>query len=137
MNTLYFISLLVVCLLTSSSPAFAAEVALEKLLPVPACAENWLMDGKAALYDRDNLFERINGESELYFPYGFELLASARYADKKNPNSALEADIYRMGSLLDAFGMYANYRRKDDPDAGIGAEGSVSASQLFFYQGRF
>jgi hypothetical protein len=89
------------------------------------------------LYNRDNLFERINGESELYFPYGFEQLASARYADNKNPQSAIEADIYKMGSLLDAFGMYANYRRKDDPEARIGGEGSISASQLFFYQDRF
>jgi hypothetical protein len=42
-----------------------------------------------------------------------------------------------MGSLLDAFGMYANYRRKDDLEASIGGESSFSASQLFFYQGRY
>jgi hypothetical protein len=95
------------------------------------------MDGTVAFYNRTNLFERINGESELYFPYGFEQLASARYTDTKNPQSAIEADIYKMGSLLDAFGMYANYRRKDDPDARIGGEGSISGTQLFFYQDRY
>jgi hypothetical protein len=118
-------------------PALAADIALDKVLPAPACGEGWGMDGKVAIYDRDNLFERVNGESELYFPYGFELLASARYVNSKNPKASLDADVYRMGSLLDAFGIYASYRKREDPGAGIGAEGTLSGSQLFFYQGRY
>jgi hypothetical protein len=115
----------------------AADVSLEKVLPTPACAPGWVMDEKVTLYNKDTLFDRINGEAELYFPYGFEMLASARYASKQNPQIAVDADVYKMGSLLDAFGMYANYRRKDDADIKIGAEGTVSSSQLFFYQGRY
>jgi hypothetical protein len=95
------------------------------------------MEEKVALYTKDTLFERINGESELYFPYGFEVLASARYANKENPQVAMEADVYKMGSLLDAFGIYANYRRLDDGSVKIGAEGFVSPSQLLFYQDRY
>ncbi len=129
--------LLILCLLCAALPAVAAENALQKFLPAPACADGWLMDGKVNLYTRDNLFERINGESELYFPYGFDGLASARYASKQNPQIAVEADIYRMGSLLDAFGMFANYRREDDPEAAIGGEGTISPTQMFFYQDRY
>ncbi len=95
------------------------------------------MDGKVTLYDKENLFDRIDGEAELYFPYGFEVLAYARYANRQNPQVAVDADVYKMGSLLDAFGMYANYRRNDDAAVKIGAEGTVSASQLFFYQDRY
>lgn len=124
------------CLLCAS-PALAADSAVQKLLPAPACTAGWIMDGKVALYNRDNLFERIDGESELYFPYGFDVLISARYAAPKNPEVALEADIYRMGSLLDAFGMFANYRRAEDSEAAIGGEGTVSPTQLFFYQDRY
>jgi len=117
--------------------AWGEELSVARLLPAPACAPGWAREGKVLFYDRENLFERINGESELYFPYGFQQLASARYADSRNPQTAIEIDIYRMGSLLDAFGMYANYRRQDDADVQVGAEGTASTGQLFFYQDRY
>jgi len=123
--------------LVNTAPAFGEEAAAAAFLPSPSCAENWVMEGKVERFNRDNLFERINGEAELYMPYGFQQLEYGRYASIKDPQSAIEADIYTMGSLRDAFGMYANYRRKDDPDASVGAEGSLSASQLFFYQDRY
>ena len=120
-----------------SCPSNAAEVALEKVLPSPACSPGWNMDEKVITYDKDTLFDRIDGEAELYFPYGFSILAYARYANKEKPQIAVDADIYKMGSLLDAFGMYANYRRRDDAEVLIGAEGTVSSSQLFFYQDQY
>ena len=133
-------SILFAVLIALCCPALsgaAADIALDKVLPAPVCGEGWGMDGKVALYDRDNLFERVNGESELYFPYGFELLASARYVNSNNPKASFDADVYRMGTLLDAFGIYASYRKREDAGIGIGAEGTFSGSQLFFYQGRY
>jgi hypothetical protein len=123
--------------LIASTPGRAAGISAEKALPEQACAEGWVMDGKVALFDKDGLFDRVNGESELYFPYGFEVLAYARYENKKDAKIAVDADVYTMGSLLDAFGMFANYRRKDAADAGVGAEGTVTPSQLLFYQDRY
>jgi len=95
------------------------------------------MDGKVTLFDKDSLFDRINGEAELYVPYGFTVLAYARYASAKNPQIAIDADVYSMGSLLDAFGIFANYRRKDSREIIIGTGGIVSTSQLLFYQDRY
>jgi len=123
--------------LIASAPGLAERSSAEKALPVEACADGWVLDGKAALFDKDGLFDRVNGESELYFPYGFEVLAYARYENKKDPKIAIDADVYTMGSLLDAFGMFANYRRKDAADAGVGAEGTITPSQLLFYQDRY
>lgn len=138
MQKAYRITLLmIIWLLYAPIAVFAVETDVTKALPDPACIEDWPMDGKAALFDKDTLFDHINGESELYFPYGFEALGFARYANRNNPKSAFDADIYKMGSLLDAFGMYANYRRKDDVDVNVGAEGTASSSQLLFYQDRY
>ena len=131
------IPLVVAWLLFAPSPAHAAGTAMESVLPAPACSEGWDMDGKAALFDRETLFDRIDGEAEAYFPYGFDRLASARYADRRNPRVAVDADVYRMGSPLDAFGIYANYRRKENGDAAIGDGGTLSPSQLMFHQGRY
>ena len=138
MQKTYRITLLIIIwLLYAPITVCAVETDIAKALPAPACVEDWPMDGKAALFDKDTLFDHINGESELYFPYGFEMLAFARYVNKDNPQAAFDADIYKMGSLLDAFGMYANYRRKDDVDVNVGAEGTASSSQLLFYQDRY
>jgi len=123
--------------LIASTPGRSAGLPAEKVLPAQACAEGWVMDGKVALFDKDSLFDRVNGESELYFPYGFEVLAYARYEKKKDRSIAIDADVYTMGSLLDAFGMFSNYRRKDAADAGVGAEGTITPSQLLFYQDRY
>jgi hypothetical protein len=125
------------CALIPPMPAMAKEISMEQIFPVPACAEGWILDGKVALFDKDTLFDRIDGESELFFPYGFQKLAYARYESKKDPKVALDIDVYRMGSLIDAFGMFANYRRKDDEDMRIGAEGTISSSQVFFYQDQY
>ena len=127
---------LIVCILIMPLTA-RAESDVENLLPVVACGAGWNIEGKPALYDRESLSDRINGEAELYFPYGFDRLAAARFAPEKNPVTGMDVEIYRMGSLLDAFGMYANYRQKDGTTLEIGAESNVSDSQIFFYQGRY
>ena len=137
MKITYRVILIVIWFLFAPIAVHAVETDIAKVLPAPACIEDWPMDGKAALFDKDTLFDHINGESELYFPYGFEMLAFARYQNINNPQAAFDADVYKMGSLLDAFGMYANYRRKNDADVNVGAEGTASSSQLLFYQDRY
>ena len=125
------------CALITPITAMAADMPMERFFPESACAEGWILDGKVAIFDKDTLFDRINGESELFFPYGFQKLAYARYENRQNPKVALDIDIYRMGSLIDAFGIFANYRRRDDADMRIGFEGTISSSQVFFYQDQY
>ncbi len=136
MQILHVIMVAAVIIFWMSAPSFGAD-AMEKIHPAPSCAAGWIMDEKVTMFDKDTLFDRINGESELYFPYGFEKLAYARYANSKNPQMAIDIDIYAMGSLVDAFGMFANYRKKDDAAIAVGAGGTVSSSQVFFYQDRY
>jgi hypothetical protein len=131
------ISIIIMCVLCGSGQVFAAAGSLENLLPSRECTEDWVAKDKAVLYTKDTLFDHINGEAELYFPYGFEVLATATYVNRKNPELWVVADIYEMGSLLDAFGIYSNYRRPDAVNATVGAEGFVSPSQLMFYQDRY
>ncbi len=128
-----FLSVLAV----TAIPAADARDTLGRVLPAAVPVENWTIQNKAAFFDSDTLFERINGEAELFFPYGFEQLAVAEYANPKYPDVLLAAEVYRMGSPLDAFGIYANYRRPASAAAAIGVEGFISATQLMYYQDRF
>jgi hypothetical protein len=110
---------------------------MENLLPARGCAQGWTLKDKAALFDKDTLFDHINGEAELYFPYGFDMLATATYMNRKNSEVWIVADLYRMASPLDAFGIYSNYRKADAASVTVGAGGFVSSSQLMFYQDRY
>jgi hypothetical protein len=128
------LALLLVLTVAVTAPA-ASE--MEELLPPLSCGSGWKVEGKPLFYDRESLSERINGEAELYFPYGFDRMAAARYALEKKAGPGMDVEIYRMGSLLDAFGMYANYRQKEGRALAFGAESNLSGSQLFLYQGRY
>jgi hypothetical protein len=122
----------------SASPAAGADSgSMLSLLPAGGCAEGWVIDDKPALFTEETLFDHINGEAELYFPYGFDALATARYVKKDAPGSELMADVYRMGSLLDAFGVWSNYRKADAPGCAVGADCVLSSSQMLFYQDRY
>ena len=115
----------------------AADRTITNVLPAGGWAEDWVIEDKIKLHTRETLFDHINGEAELYFPYGFEVLATATYHHKNNPSLAIVADVYMMGSLLDAFGIYSNYRKAGAATIMIGVEGFVSSSQLMFYQDRY
>jgi hypothetical protein len=133
-NALLLLSLL---LIAPASAAAAENSAMLAALPARGFAEGWVMDDKPVLFTTDTLFDHINGEAELYFPYGFDALATARYVKKDAPGSEVMADIYRMGSLLDAFGIWSNYRKADAPGCAVGADCVLSSSQMLFYQDRY
>lgn len=117
--------------------AAPADMIVEHVMPAPGFSEGWTLEGKIKTFNPDNLYKHINGEAELYLPYGFEALGAAFYTSKDNPDKALTVDIYKMGSPLDAFGIYSRYCNPDSPEAKIGSGSFVNDSQLMFYQDRY
>lgn len=107
------------------------------LLPNSGFLAGWAMEGKAETYSRDNLYKLINGEAELYLPYGFERLTTAYYGLGDKAKTSLSVEIYKMGSGLDAFGIYSNYRSPESEALSIGSDGFVAEGQLLFYQDRY
>jgi len=123
---------------TAVTPSSADDgSSLLSVLPAGGCAEGWVMEEKPALYTEETLFDHINGEAELYFPFGFDALATARYVKKAPGGAEIVADVYRMGSLLDAFGIWSNYRKADTPGCVLGADCVLASSQMLFYQDRY
>ncbi|MEI6153747.1 MAG: DUF6599 family protein [Deltaproteobacteria bacterium] len=134
-TTLVFVFLL--SIFTVNVYAAPTDIPVEKVIPAPGFSEGWTLEGKIKTFNPDNLYKHINGEAELYLPYGFESLGAALYISKGNPDKALAADIYKMGSPLDAFGIYSRYRNPDAPESRIGSGSFVNDSQLMFYQDRY
>jgi hypothetical protein len=130
---------LLVCtiVLLTAALAWAGEGPIKAELP-EACSPGWLRAGETKIYTPQNLYEYIDGEAELYMPYGFARLVTGFYG-RKGPEGGpgLVVNLFTMGSPLDAFGIYANYRGQSADPVNIGAEGFVEESQLMYYQDRY
>jgi len=110
------------------------SVTLSDLLPE---IEGWKISDGPHLYNRDNLYEYINGNCELYFSYGFKELISAYYQDLTDPSREITVDIYDQGTVLNAFGVYSSMTHPDYDYAEIGNEAILSSQEIRFWQNRY
>jgi hypothetical protein len=111
--------------------------ALLKCLPVENFAEGWVYAEKPRIYSKDDLFELIDGEAEMYFQYGFIDAASGIYTNRREAGSLLTVDLYQMANPLMAFGVYSTYRSADSSYLSVGTESFGNSGYLYVYQGRF
>jgi hypothetical protein len=109
---------------------------LESLLPKKDLPEEWAMAEGPQAYTRKTLFEHIDGEAELFFKYGFQKSVFAVYQSKKNREDQIEVDIYDMGNVLQAFGIFSRFGNEDRP-GGFGLDSLLDDHAAFFYQGRY
>ena len=107
----------------------------EKMTAMLPELEGWSQS--QTTYTADNLYDYINGNSELYFPYGFSSLLSATYVNDVEPEQSIVVDIYDMSTPLGAFGVYSNMTSPDYTYDSIGCEAIVSDQQIRFYQDRY
>jgi len=101
----YYATVAVLLMITTftSVPVFADSSSLEKILPAPRV--RWVgLGDKISLYTKDNLFGPYRRRGGDVFPVRFRSDGLRRYISKQNTQYAVEADVYKMGSPLDAFG---------------------------------
>jgi hypothetical protein len=125
---------LFLCMLTLGNLSSQAA-SLESLLP-SKLPEGWrLIDGPHP-YNRKTLFKHVNGQAELYLKYGYQGSVFAAYQHTEKPERQIEIDIYDMGSVLQAFGIFSR-SRTEDPPGGIGLDSCVDDRSFLFYKGRY
>ena len=131
-NLIIFFALI---LTLHGSNSLSKEIAIESLLP-KKLPEGWRRIGSPQVYNQKNLFNRINGQAELFFKYGFQKSVFAHYQNKSNSKDQIELDLYDMGNVLQAFGIFSRFRSEDRP-AGVGLESYLEDASLLFYKGRY
>jgi hypothetical protein len=124
----------VLILTLHGSNSLSKEIRIESLLP-KKLPEGWRQIGSPQVYNQKNLFNRINGQAELFFKYGFQKSVFSVYQNKKNSKDQIELDLYDMGNALQGFGIFSRFRSEDRP-AGVGSESYLEDTSLFFYKGR-
>jgi len=117
------------------SNSLSKEIPIESLLP-KKLPEEWRQIGSPQVYNQKNLFSRINGQAELFFKYGFQKSVFSVYQNKKNSKDQIELDLYDMGNVLQAFGIFSRFR-SEDRSAGVGLESYLEDASLLFYKGRY
>ena len=90
---------------------------LTGLLPASIDGWNILEDH---LYNRENLYEYINGGAELYLSFGFQSVLSRTYFRTDQPK--IIVDLFDMRESANAFGVFCHTREVVDTTFGQGSQ---------------
>jgi hypothetical protein len=114
-----------------NAPQGSAANRLKSLLP--AEAQGWKAEAEDHLYDRDSIFEYIDGAGEVYRAFNFRELLSRRFHRAGMPDIII--DLFDMGSPADAFGVFTH--DLEGEDAGLGQGGNYKGGLLTFWRDRY
>ncbi|HXK09160.1 MAG TPA: DUF6599 family protein [Vicinamibacteria bacterium] len=121
------------------TPLPAVVLAAQALLaafPTPDCAvPGWTVQGPARSYDRETLFDYMDGNSEGYFAYGFTLMQGVTCVNAASDQ--LVIDVSEMGDPDRAWGVFVTNRDQRSPIETIGSGGQVLPRRATFAKGRY
>jgi len=100
---------------------------------VPSEMQGWRVRGEAETYDRETIFDYIDGAGEVYLMYDFQKVMVYRFTKTEEPDIVLE--LFDMGSSQDAFGIFSHAREGEDQGIGQGSE--YRGGLLCFWKSRF
>ncbi len=100
---------------------------------LPETIGDWVKDASPVTYDRETIFDYINGAGEVYRSYAFERVVVARYQSPEGLGIAVE--LFDMGKPDDAYGVFSYAREQEE--AGIGSGFERRGSILCFWQDRY
>lgn len=109
---------------------------LSKLFLPDGSVAGWRKRAPIAFYDKDTLYNYIDGQADAFFVFDFRACAAVDYVKNPAGKASVTVDVYDMGQDKDAFGMYASerYGAKEVP---IGTRGYVEADHVNFWKGRY
>jgi hypothetical protein len=105
---------------------------------LPNSLSGWRKSEATRIFDRENLFDYINGGAEVYLAYDFKRLAVQSYGIEKGDSSqgsSITVEIWQMSSAIDAYGVYSLDHLQEDVD--IGQKGGYDTGVLRFWKGRY
>lgn len=100
---------------------------------IPRNIGPWQASGEEHVYNRETLYDYMDGGAEVYLAFDFRQVWTRKYSAPGGKEMTL--DIFDMGSPEEAYGIFSCDR--DDPGAGIGQDSEYGFGLLRFRQGRF
>ncbi|MBF0329997.1 MAG: hypothetical protein HQL10_12630 [Nitrospirae bacterium] len=106
---------------------------------LPSDIEGFKQFGKTREFNKDNLFEHVNGHAEYFISAGFKKLSVIEYVSSTSKPSQpeLQAEVYEMGSGLQAFGVLIDESGAKAEAVNIGTMGFKTSAGISFFKGRY
>jgi len=99
--------------------------------------KEFVQRGPTEVYNRDTIFDYMDGEAEAYLPLGFTLLYTGRYR-QPGTDPIILVEVYDMGSRIGAQGIFDVYSRKGGTRVeGIGDAAWTDTAILLFWRNRY
>ncbi|MEW6408659.1 MAG: DUF6599 family protein [Nitrospirota bacterium] len=108
-------------------------VRMSKLIPYEIYG--WRAQNEGVIYNRETIFDYMNGAGEIYLAYNFQELLVRRFVKVGQPDIIVE--LFNMGITEDAFGVFTYGQGRDDRERGIGQGSEYSGGLLCFWKGNF
>ena len=124
--------LTLVCIAASGCGGSSADNP-EEAMSLPESIGTWVLQEPHVTYDRETIFDYINGAGEVYRSYAFKDVLVAQYQEEGG--GTLNVEIFDMGTPEDAYGVFS-YARENEED-GLGGGYETRGSVLCFWQDRF
>jgi hypothetical protein len=106
------------------------------VLEALAAKGEWRLLEPVRTFGPDNLYEEIDGEAELFLPYGMQRLTVAVLGRTARPGPEVRVELFRMASPRDAYGIWSQYRYPDQEVLRISpSEAVVSDTSADFFRG--
>jgi len=109
----------------------SSSMALTQLLPERI--DTWNRQDSVVTYDRETIFDYINGAGEVYRSYAFSQVAVAVYSS--SAAGEITVELFDMGNAADAYGVFSYAREQEE--TGIGGGYEQKGRVLCFWQDRF
>ena len=93
----------------------------------------WHVSDSVETYDRESIFDYINGAGEVYRSYAFQNVTVYRFMKPDAPE--IIAEIFNMGSSDDAYGVFSYTRESEEQ--GIGSAFERRGNVLCFWQDKY
>jgi len=100
---------------------------------LPEEIKGWKVAQEDRIYDRDTLYDYIDGGAELYLSYGFKRVVSRTYSTSGRPDVVV--DLFDMGTSQEAFGVFSHGMETVDDMFGQGS--LYTEGMLLFWKDRF
>jgi hypothetical protein len=126
-------------LILEAGPARAAAVLGDPAAGLPAgrALAPLVRGERVERHTPETLWERIDGEAELYNTYRYAASAHALYEDPATPDRRIDLSVFRFSDPLGAFGLFAAFRPPDCAVQQLGNGGCLGDYQGFFWSGDF
>ena len=109
------------------------KVKTDFALLLPDTIQGWKVAAKDQIYNRNNLYDYIDGGAELYLSYGFQNVVNRTYVKSGQPDMVV--DVFDMGDSQNAYGVFSHAREEEDTTFGQGSQ--YAAGLLLFWKDRY